>query len=104
MAFSFGRGETPYYSIKITGTDEPIDRIVVTFEQTKSGTEITLPDDRIHYVEKMGWWLQLTQEETLSIQRGLAKLQVRVKEKNQNAWNTTIMEGDIDDVLYEEVI
>lgn len=104
MAFGFGKGTTPYMSVSFDGIKlDDVDRLVVTFYQKKSGVTLTLPDEQIHKA-KDGYWFRLTQEQTLQFSRGTVKMQLRFRNKNTNAYSTAIAEGDIEDVLNEEVI
>lgn len=107
---TLGRGTTPVYVIRVTGIETSlIDDVYITFEQEKSNQELTkhLPDIRIVEgdEEKETYvYLQLTQEETLAFQKGSGKLQIRFLDKEGNAFKSVIVNTQISDVLYEEVI
>lgn len=82
---------------------DDIEKVVVTFVQTKSGTELTIPQEQIHK-EDEGFWFRLTQAQTLGFEKGTVKRQIRFKMTSTNAWATIIDSESNADVLYEEVI
>ncbi len=101
---TMGRGTTPLYTIRFVGIAlSDIGDIYITFEQTKSNQELTK-----HYPEVAigdGYaYVQLTQDETLAFQKGSGKMQIRFLDNMNNAFKSTIVNVQISDVLYEEVI
>ncbi len=107
---TMGRGTTPVYVLHVTGVDTTIlHDIYMTFEQNKSNQELTKHSPDIQIVpgssaDETYAYLQLTQEETLAFNKGSGKVQIRFIDKDGNAFKSTIVNMQISDVLYEEVI
>lgn len=98
------RGTTPAYTIKFEGVSmDDIERVVFSFYQSKSDTLLTIPDEQMHK-EDTAFWFRMTQEQTLSFEKGTVKEQIRFKMKSSNAWATVQFSESNADVLYEEVI
>lgn len=107
---TMGRGTTPVYVLHVTGIETAIiSDIYMTFEQNKSNQELTkhAPDIQItpgDTDEETYAYLQLSQAETLAFNKGSGKVQIRFIDSSGNAFKSTIVNMQVSDVLYEEVI
>lgn len=91
------RGTTPTIVLTVKGLSEiEISKLYLTIKQFDNVIEKTLPDMQID-----GDTLQadLTQQETLGLERGKVKLQLRVLSKSKTAYATKTLEVTVDDIL-----
>lgn len=98
------RGTTPYITIQ---TDQDLTGyayIVVTVED-RAGTEVDV-DNRggNMQVDSGSVTIKLTQEQTISLQKGGVKLQIRAVDTDGNAIASNIMQANLEDVLKDGVI
>lgn len=99
------RGTTPYIKFNISGTDlSDITDILVTIEQkgkelTKRGSDVHLNNDGT-----TGFWIRLTQEETLGFVKGSLSVQVKMINTNEDVVATKQFSLRVDEALYDEVI
>ncbi len=96
------RGTTPYYTIHFDGIElDQIDDIYVTFSQPRKGNILTVSN-----VERTaeGFYIHLTQEQTLSLDRGSIYMQIRFTDVNGEAYATEQWDDEVSDVLQEGVI
>ena len=95
------RGTTPYYSIRFEGIDlDQIGEVYVAFSQPRKDREVIVAADRT----AEGFYVHLTQEQTLALARGTLKMQIRFKDVNDEAYATEQWESEMADVLQEGVI
>lgn len=98
------RGTTPYITIQ---TDQDLTGyayIVVTVED-RAGTEVDV-DNRggNMQVDSGSVTIKLTQEQTISLQKGGVKLQIRAVDTDGNAIASNIMQANLEDILKDGVI
>ncbi len=95
------RGTTPYYSIRFDGIDPAqISAVWLTLSQPRKDKEVIIYADRT----AEGFYVHLTQEQTLALARGTLKMQIRFKDVNDEAYATEQWESEMADVLQEGVI
>ncbi len=96
------RGTTPYYSITFDGIDlDDIADVYVTFSQPKKDKEVTISDVTR---TAQGFYIHLTQEQTLALAKGNMYIQIRFKDVNGEAYATEMWLDEVKDVLQEGVI
>jgi hypothetical protein len=101
------RGTTPDYLLTIDKYDLTDTTVFVTLEQssrelTLTGYRLDIQYDAEHECSQIIF--RLTQQETLSLGEGMAKIQVRFIDDTGTALATNIGTVAVKPVLYEEVI
>ncbi len=103
------RGTTPYIKFNVSGTDlSDITDILITFEaknyeMTKRGSDIIRTVDEDDNPDG-GFYVRLTQEETLALPVGKLTLQVKMINTNNDVVATSKFSIRVEEALYEEVI
>lgn len=99
------QGTTPALTFEIESFDASGMTVFVSFKYgnevlTKTGDDVTVTyeDDKSTIV------CRLTQEETLAMRQGTAKVQVRLIDSNDEAYATDEAYVDVEPVIYKEVI
>lgn len=104
------RGTTPTLPIRIIGTDIHLARVYLTFEDKRTGTQMTLktPDDfTVSFDDETGNTVgdvTLTQEQTMSLQAGSCRVQVRWVFPDGSAGATKQRPITVEDVILKDVI
>lgn len=101
------QGTTPALTFEIEGFNAVGMTPFVTFKRgsdilTKTGGDVTIVYDSDN--EKSVIVCQLSQEETLAMKRGSAKVQMRFIDSNNLAYATDEADVDVERVLYQEII
>lgn len=100
------RGTTPDYLLTVVGYNLTGTTVFVTLGQ--GSHEVTLTGDRLTILyddnDRSRITFRLTQQETLSLGEGMAKIQVRFIDETGTALATNIGTVAVKPVLYEEVI
>ena len=101
------QGTTPALTFQIAGFDATGMTPFVSFKRgaeilTKTGNDIIIAFDKVKNASVIV--VQMTQEETLSMRQGTAKVQMRFIDENGNAYATTKADLSVEDVIYKEVI
>ena len=103
------RGTTPYIKFNVSGTDlSDITDILITFEtknyeMTKRGSDVIRTFDEFNEPDG-GFYVRLTQEETLAFPIGRLSVQVKMINANDDVVATRQFSLRVEEALYEEVI
>lgn len=98
------RGTTPYLTIR---TDQDLTgyRYVVFTIEDRTGTEINVDSNSGNMqVLPDSVTVKLTQADTLALQKGAIKMQIRAVDTGGNAIASNIMQSNLEDVLKDGVI
>lgn len=98
------RGTTPYLTIE-TGQDlTGYARVIFTIED-RQGTEVDVASDSGNMeISADHITVKLTQDQTLSLQKGAVKMQIRAVDTGGNAIASNIMQSSMEDILKEGAI
>lgn len=96
------RGTTPTVRFTTTVTSADIDLIYITFYQ--NGRTVFEKDGTNVVWNESGFSIHLSQDETLKLAEGFAKVQIRAKLQASQATATQILVVGVEDVLKDGVI
>lgn len=98
------RGTTPYITIQTDQDLTAYSYVVFTIED-RTGTEIDVDSNSENMqVNPDNVVVKLSQADTLALQKGGVKMQLRAVDTGGNAIASNIMQGNLEDVLKDGVI